>query len=388
MSTTFLHTADWQLGKPYARVGDVAKRTLLQNERFVAVERLGALARQENASFIVVAGDLFDSPTASKPVVSRACAVIGAIGLPVYVIPGNHDHGGADSIWDTEFFQRERHSLAPNLHLLLKPEPVELEDAVLFPCPLLRRHESADTTQWLRHFELNDSAYGTKPRIVLAHGSVTHFGSAPEDDEDSSSVNLIDLNRLPGAFDYLALGDWHGTKEATPKAWYSGTPELDRFVKGTEHRPGNVLMVKVARGENPEVRILKTAKVGWHELDFRFTSDTDLSEFETQLRELLGTRAGEDVLQLQLAGSLGIEACTRLENILESIDSRLLRLKLNNSTRVTPTPEELENLTQRASDPLISRVATRLAELAHSSGPQSDTAQVALRELYASTFSR
>jgi DNA repair exonuclease SbcCD nuclease subunit len=385
MSTTFLHTADWQLGKPYARVEDVAKRTLLQNERFVAVERLGALARQEKASFIVVAGDLFDSPTASKPVVSRACAVIGAIGLPVYVIPGNHDHGGADSIWDTEFFQRERQNLAPNLHLLLKPEPVELENAVLFPCPLLRRHESSDTTQWLRHFELNDSTYGTKPRIVLAHGSVTQFGSATEEDEDTTSVNLIDLQRLPGAFDYFALGDWHGTKEINPKAWYSGTPELDRFVKGDEHHPGHVLVVTTARGTIPEVRMFKTAKVGWHTLEFRFTTAVDLTEFETQLRARIGTRAGEDVLQLQLEGALGIEACTRLETILESIDSRLLRLKINNSTRVAPSEAELENLTQRSGDPLISRVATRLAELSLSSGPESATAQVALRELYSST---
>lgn len=385
MSTTFLHTADWQLGKPYARVEDAAKRALLQNERFVAVERLGALARQEKASFIVVAGDLFDSPTASKSVVSRACAVIGAVGLPVYVIPGNHDHGGADSIWDTEFFQRERQSLAPNLHLLLKPEPIELENAVLFPCPLLRRHESSDTTHWLRHFELNDSTYGTKPRIVLAHGSVTQFGSATEEDEDTTAVNLIDLQRLSGAFDYFALGDWHGTKEINPKAWYSGTPELDRFVKGTEHLPGHVLVVKAARGNNPEVRMLKTARFGWHALEFRFATDTDLSEFEARLRERLGARAGEDVLQLQLDGSLGIKACSRLETILESLDSRLLRLKINNNTRIAPSQAELENLTQRSGDPLISRVATRLAALCMGSGSEAATAQVALRELYAST---
>jgi len=34
MPATFLHTADWQLGKPYARVNDVAKRSRLQTERF------------------------------------------------------------------------------------------------------------------------------------------------------------------------------------------------------------------------------------------------------------------------------------------------------------------------------------------------------------------
>jgi hypothetical protein len=133
------------------------------------------------------------------------------------------------------------------------------------------------------------------------------------------------------------------------------------------------------------VRLLKTAKVGWHALEFRFTTDSDLSEFETQLRELLGNRAGEDVLQLQLDGHLGIKACSRLETVLESIDSRLLRLKINNNTRIAPSHAELENLTQRSGDPLISRVAARLAELSLTPGPESATAQVALRELYAST---
>jgi hypothetical protein len=40
MSTTFIHTADWQLGKPFAGVTDPAKRALLQNERFQAIRRI------------------------------------------------------------------------------------------------------------------------------------------------------------------------------------------------------------------------------------------------------------------------------------------------------------------------------------------------------------
>ena len=33
MKANFIHTADWQLGKPFAGVDDVQKRALLQNER-------------------------------------------------------------------------------------------------------------------------------------------------------------------------------------------------------------------------------------------------------------------------------------------------------------------------------------------------------------------
>jgi len=193
MNVTFIHTADWQLGKPFAGVDDPAKCSLLQNERIDVIRRIADIAVERKAEFVLVAGDLFDSPRATKTTVSAACSAIGQIGLPVYAIPGNHDHGGAGGLWDQEFFQRERDQLAPNFHVLLKAEPVELEHAVLFPCPLLRRHESTDPTNWLRSFPEEMTRFGDKPRVVIAHGSVTDFGGFRDDEEsDETGVNFID----------------------------------------------------------------------------------------------------------------------------------------------------------------------------------------------------
>ncbi|WP_289460407.1 hypothetical protein, partial [Klebsiella pneumoniae] len=86
----------------------------------------------------------------TKATISSACAAIGSLRIPVFVIPGNHDHGGPDSLWEQEFFQREKQELAPNLHVLLTPKPVILDSAILFPAPLLRRHEPGDPTAWIR----------------------------------------------------------------------------------------------------------------------------------------------------------------------------------------------------------------------------------------------
>ena len=74
MATIFLHTADWQLGKPFAGAEDGAKRVLLQQERLNALGRIKAAAHANHAEFIVVAGDLFDSPSATKSLVSAACS--------------------------------------------------------------------------------------------------------------------------------------------------------------------------------------------------------------------------------------------------------------------------------------------------------------------------
>lgn len=71
-----------------------------------------------------------------------------------------------------------------------------------------------------------------------------------------------------------------------------------------------------------------------------------------------------------------------MQQALESWEARLLRLKLSDRTTAAPTAEELEGLTRRAGDPLISRVAARLAEQARGAGEEAEVARLALRELY------
>src|SRR5687767_2843047 len=105
---TFIHTADWQLGKPFAGVESDDKRALLQHERVVAIHRIAETVRARGAQFVVVAGDLFDSPTPAKATVSAACSAIGSLEVPVFAVPGNHDHGGPGSVWHQEFFRREQ----------------------------------------------------------------------------------------------------------------------------------------------------------------------------------------------------------------------------------------------------------------------------------------
>lgn len=383
----FLHTADWQIGKPFARIGDPDKGARVRSERIDSIRRLGDLARSEGASFVLVAGDLFDSTTVDKSVVSAACSAIGQIGLPVFAIPGNHDHGGPGSLWQQEFFLQECGALAPNFRILLDREPVELDEAILLPCPLLRQHESSDPTAWLREFaeiELGDPG---KPRIVLAHGSVHGFegpSGDPDGEEDDGMLNLISLDRLPREeLDYIALGDWHGTKEIDPSAWYSGTPETDRFPRGDQNRPGHVLVVEVSRGSAPEVQTVPTGRIGWHVVDFRFASDSDLARLEEDLGQLLGNRAGEDLLRLTLKGSLSLEAASRLESFLATLESRLLRLRLRDEYRIEPSEEEVASLANRPGDPLLSRVAETLFATAEGSGEEAEIARIALRELYA-----
>jgi DNA repair exonuclease SbcCD nuclease subunit len=214
---------------------------------------------------------------------------------------------------------------------------------------------------------------------------VQEFGLQADDDTaGDEAVNRIDVARLAAdEYDYIALGDWHGTKQIAPHAWYAGTPELDRFPKGEAQQPGGVLVVTVTRGRPPLVERVSTARFRWHALSFTLADDTSVPGLERRMGELVENRAGEDLIRLELDGMLGIEATTHLEQLIEAWRARLLRLRLSNRAIVAPSAEELQALVARVTDPVIARVASTLAAQSAGTGEEATVARLALRELHA-----
>lgn len=373
----FLHTADWQIGKPFQSIEDHTKREALRQQRLDTVRELKTIIDEQEIAFVIVSGDLFDSFTPDSATVSALCSAVGHLEVPVYAIPGNHDNASPGCIWNQKFFLTEKEDLAPNFQILLDAKPVVLDQAVLLPCPLLRRHENTDPTEWLRTEP--DELPGDIPRIVIAHGSTQGFTSSGETDSETS-INRIDLTRLPeAAYDYIALGDWHGMKEITPTAWYPGTPEQDRFAKGEGNLPGYALVVEIQEHRQPvKVTPVKTGKIGWHILDeFHFTNDADLETLESQLGNLLGQQNNRDLLKLGVNGTLSYTGLENYESVIEKLRARLIRLNLERDLEVEPTEDELKGLTERQ-DPLIAQVARELCEISETDPLNRD----ALRELH------
>lgn len=365
MKARFIHTADWQLGKRFGSVTDPSKLEALRSERFRAIGRLAGLAREHGVDFVVVAGDLFDSPTVSKDVISRALGAIGEIPVPVVAIPGNHDHGGAGSLWEQKHFVSERAQLAPHLTVLLEPKPHTIGNAVIFPCPLLRRHSHSNPLAWIPAELKSGSGMPDVPvRVVLAHGAIQEFGSRGEDDGEGFQPNFLELDTLDGGeLDYIALGDWHGMKQAGPKAWYSGAIEPDRFPKNSDYQSGHVLLVEVDRpGSLPVVTPLRTGGISWHEIGHDFHGDSSISGFEFRLQELLGSRVQQDLVRLSLTGSVSLEVDVALDHLLETYAARLLRLDVRQRPGIQPSEDEIRDLAARPGDPLIAAVASGLRQ--------------------------
>jgi DNA repair exonuclease SbcCD nuclease subunit len=394
---TFLHTADWQIGKPFASIADPAKRARVQQERIEAIRRIGDVVRERRAAFVVVAGDLFDSPTPTNSTIAAALGAIASLEVPVYCIPGNHDHGGPDSLWEQPFFKSEHQRLAANFHLLLEPGPVVVDVAggdggptsvVLLSCPLRRRHEAEDPTAWIRGLDF--VPFDDRPRIVIAHGSTTVFapggsGGAPgafvgpgstsqADDEEPAAggINTLALDRLPlPEIDYLALGDWHGFLAAGPKAFYSGAPEIDRFPKPGQ-RPGHVAVVTVARGAEPRVESVITGRFRWlvHAAALGDDGPKQLDDWLAEAtRPAAAGAAGFDtcLARLEVSGSVSLAERAALDQIVESWTARLLRLDLDDQTVLAPSADEIRELAERPGDPIIARVAAELVVMLEAS---------------------
>jgi DNA repair exonuclease SbcCD nuclease subunit len=365
VTVRFLHTADWQIGKPFGRVQEEAKRFRLQRERIETIGRIAAAARSGEAAFVLVAGDLFDSTTVPKDVVLEVLEAIGGFGMPVLVIPGNHDHGGPGTLWHDEDLERQRRRRAPNLTVLLERQPLVMERAVVLACPLLRRHDSTDPTAWICGLDWN-ALPADRPRLVLTHGGVQGFGGRDYDrdgDSQGDSMNRIDLAALPAAeIDYVALGDWHNLHQAGPRAWYPGTPEPDRFGQGEEERRGQVLLVEAERGGAPRVEVVPTGRLGWHRLTLRLAGDDDLDRLQRLIRERIGERVQSDLLRLEVSGTLSLTGHRRWDALIEELRHQLLHLRLRGRCDQAPGPEELERLVESPDDPLIARVAGELRQ--------------------------
>ena len=371
-----IHTADWQIGKGYGAMTEEAA-CLLRQARLGAIDRLGAVAQECGAPYVVVAGDLWDAPNLPMDTVHECFNAIGRVGCPVLVIPGNHDHGGSDGIWHRPEVQASRQRYAPNLTLLDQAKPEVLPDLVVLPCPLLRRHSATDPTAWLQAFPWN-TLPADRPRLVLAHGSVADFG-------ERVHHNVIALERLAAAaVDYVALGDWHGLKQVGPKAWYCGTPEPDCFDRDGGSRRSQVLLVEVERDEMPHVTPHPTGRFHWRQLKAELSSGEDLNHLQRQVEEGIGNRVRRDLLSLDLGRStLDFDSYDRYVEWSRGLREQLLVVVGKGSCTAVPAGEHLDALLNRPEDPLVCSVATRLQQQRlEGEGPSRETASRALAELF------
>lgn len=376
MAVKILHTADWQIGKVFADIDDLDgdKAAELRSQRLKTVAKIAATAKQHAVDAVVVAGDVFDSNDRSKvsdELLLRTLGAMAGYDGDWMLLPGNHDAAGQKSAWE----RLKQLKPPPNIKLLTDAEPQLIAEhrLAILPAPLLRRHEASDVTAVLDRMQTPPDAV----RVGVAHGSVK--SQLPE---GSKAHNEIAADRAERArLDYLALGDWHGTREISQRAWYAGTPEPDRF---KQNLPGNVLLVTIdGPGQMPQVERIPIGHYKWHDLTIELHRLADLAALTAQL-EQLGAPYDQHVVQLELRGTIDLETRQALELELQRWQARLHLLRCSQSGLIAqPSEADLRPMRDHG---FIGVAVSRLQQLASDrelSDEERTRAERALGLLYA-----
>lgn len=317
---TFLHTADWQLGMTRHFLAGDAQHTY-DAARADAVVAIGRLAETTGAEFVVVCGDVFDDARVSSRIIRRTLDALGDFGVPVYLLPGNHDPLDATSVYRGDTFLRAR---PDNVHVLDRAGVVRVREGVtLVAAPWTSKRPEHD----LITEQLGRLAPGDDLRIVVGHGGVDTFspGTDPAILASSDLQSAVDTALV----DYVALGDRHSVTPIgdSQRIWYSGAPEVTDF-DHVEADSGQVLEVTLRRGESSAVDVVPHRVGQWAFTTIR--QDVNGAADIEVLRERLTALPDKSrtVVKLALVGTVGLADEAVLADLLDEFSERLAALQI------------------------------------------------------------
>jgi DNA repair exonuclease SbcCD nuclease subunit len=333
----FIHTGDWQLGMTrHFLNGDAQPR--YSAARRDAVSALGALAAEMAAEFVVVAGDVFEHNQIDPCVVSQSLEAMRSIGIPVYLLPGNHDPLDASSVYTSALFTAER---PVNVTVFDRSGVYDVRPGLQIVAAPWR--SKAPTTDLVADV-LDGVAADGVTRILVAHGGVDAL------DPDSADPSVIRLQRVhdalaSGAVHYVALGDKHSRTRVgdTGRIWYSGSPEVTNY-EDVEHDPGHVLVVDIDEDDPARTVTVTAQRVGrWRFVTLRRSVDSgrDVTDLDINL-DLLPDKE-RTVVRLALTGSLSVTDRAALDACLDRYSRVFASLRIwERRSDIAVVPEDGE----------------------------------------------
>lgn len=235
----FLHTSDWHLGMTFR--GGIS---YAEDQRFM-IEKLCEIAVNEQVDGILLAGDIFDKGISSKEALqlyndtmTRICVDLG---IPVYLIAGNHD--GAERISQcSELLKKSGLYIAGVLEEALQVVHLDKVDIYLLPWISTDKVKSVFWEQADEVHSMED-AYRLvldkyRAQFIKGHKNllIAHAFIANAETSDSDRAAEIGRATMVGSyvfegFDYVALGHLHGPQQISKSIRYSGTPMAFSFGK-------------------------------------------------------------------------------------------------------------------------------------------------------------
>ncbi|MXW28872.1 MAG: exonuclease SbcCD subunit D [Chloroflexi bacterium] len=313
-----LHTADWHLGKKLGR--------------FERYEEMGRFidwmvdeCRQRAVDLVLIAGDLFDTPSPPNRAVGLATDALRRLtgqGAKVVVISGNHD--------SPDFFENlNQFSELHGVHLvgrLQQPNDggilriqTRAGPAAVACCPYVREHNVVDFFSERRHrhhdykehlgqilaaFDDELANYADCVRLLVGHLAVD--GAALRRARESrrprgeriltiGNTYVLEGRQLPANAQYTALGHLHSSQRVPSPAGqtrYSGSPLALEFGESGDRK--QIVLVEAVPDRRARVKTIDVGSIG-----------RQLLEASGSWEELVARREefGDDYLSLTVTGA-------------------------------------------------------------------------------------
>jgi DNA repair exonuclease SbcCD nuclease subunit len=369
----FLHTADWQLGMTRHFLGEDAQARYSAARRD-AVAALGAVAAETEAQFVVVAGDVFEHNQLAPEVISKSLAAMRGIGVPVYLLPGNHDPLDAASVYTSALFIEER---PDNVTVLDRAGVWEVRPGVeIVAAPWRSKRPTTDRAAEV----LADLPADGTVRILVAHGTVDDIDYSDPDNAAQISMAGLTAALDRSAVHYVALGDKHSRTPVGDgdRSWYSGSPEVTNY-DDKEPDPGHVLVVDIDDTNPAHPVTVESRTVGrWRFLTRRrdLNSAGDVAGLAAMLDALPDKE--RTVVRLTLVGTLTVTDRAALDACLDRYSRLFASVRTwerHTDLAVMPADDEFDDL---GISGFAAEAVDELVQTARGNGDDADTARGAL----------
>ena len=225
-----VHTSDLHLGADSILTDDVSGNVPV-------LRQVLSTAREQQADLVILAGDTFDHNRQRARLLEEVSAVMADAGLPIIILPGNHDPLTPDSV-----YRRPEFSNAGNVHVLGLTA-----DTGDFP--------ELDLEIWGRpHVDYLDMMPLPEPperrtrwQLAVAHGHYVEEERGP--DVLLGSWLIRQENLTTSGADYVALGHWNRAVQVGDRqvpAYYSGSPSYAGTVNAIRlHSDGRIVVTQI-----------------------------------------------------------------------------------------------------------------------------------------------
>ncbi|RTZ18316.1 exonuclease SbcCD subunit D [Vibrio aquaticus] len=247
----FLHTSDWHLGRQFHNV------SLLDDQK-VVLNQITAYLQDNKVDAVVIAGDIYDRsvpPTAAIELMNQFVeTVCGELGVPIILIPGNHDGAERLGFASKQMKGAGLHILS-NFADMVTPVIIssDIGPVAFYGMPyndpeLVRHHfkqsvSSHDDAHKLLCDEIKTHFNAEHKNVLISHCFVD--GAIESESERPLSIGGSDRvsHEHFVDFDYVALGHLHQPqKKGEEYIRYSGS--LMKYSFSEQHQKKGMTLVE------------------------------------------------------------------------------------------------------------------------------------------------